>query len=63
LLGPEDLWIWQWTISNATRFVRDFGLMAQLVERLRLDEITQMIFLRKVNMIYEMFLRINEPKE
>lgn len=37
--------------------------MSGLVERLGFDEATQTMFLRKANMIYEMFLRMNTSKE
>jgi len=59
-LEGSDQFAWDWYWKNCTRFAREYGLIPGLITRLEMRAADEAVFLKKMDAINEMALRIAE---
>lgn len=61
-LSKEDRFIWTWYQISITAFTIGFNLMAMLIGRIDMDEVSERIFLAKLDLIHQTMIRIQEKE-
>jgi len=57
-IEENDRFTWNFYLSNATEFVKEFGIMPKLLSELNLADNERYLFLRKLSLIHETMIKI-----
>jgi hypothetical protein len=61
-LSREDRFIMDWYFMNCTDFAKDFNLMPMMIGKLNLNYESEMMFLRKLNIIRNSMAKIRQEE-